>query len=219
MNSLTAAFANIATRAPMRVRVSAVVLAAGLSARMGDQAKMLLDLAGKPMIRRTVENVLASEPAETIVVTGHRAEEIEAALSGLAVRCVRNPLYAEGQPTSVVAGVRALTQPCDAVMIVLGDQPLVTAADFHKLIDAYQTMERHSILSPHHQGKRGNPVVFAARHIPSIASGGFNVGCRRLIETHAEEVCCAELGSDVFTTDCDTPEDYRRLKERLEASA
>ncbi len=103
------AFATLAP--PSALRISAIVLAAGLSSRMGEQPKMLLDIAGMPMIRRTLLNVLAFGPTETVVVTGHRAEDVEEAIDGWPVRCVRNPRYDEGQPTSVAAGVRALTAP------------------------------------------------------------------------------------------------------------
>ncbi len=97
---------------PARLRVSAVVLAAGLSARLGG-GKMLLDAGGMPLIRRTVENVLAFGPEETIVVTGHRAREVEGVLAGLPLHCVHNPHHTEGQPTSVASGVRALSAPCN----------------------------------------------------------------------------------------------------------
>ena len=200
-------------------RVSVVVLAAGMSTRMGEIPKLLLDVGGMPMIRRTVANVLAFAPVETVVVTGHRAAEIEAALSGLPVTFACNDAHAQGQPTSVAAGVRALGAYCHAVMVVLGDQPLVTGDDLRRLVAAYRQLDDASILVPHHDGKRGNPVVFTARHIPAVISGGLNVGCRHLIDTHGDDVARPEFDSDVFTIDCDTPEDYRQLVARLSGGA
>jgi molybdenum cofactor cytidylyltransferase len=196
--------------------VSAVVLAAGLSSRMGGPHKLLLDVGGEPMLRRVVRSVLALDPAEVVVVTGHRAEEVVAVLAGLPVRFVHNPAFAEGQPGSVVAGVRALTAFCHAVMIVLGDQPLLTPAALRGLIEAYRTVpDGRSILVPSHAGQRGNPVLFAARHIPEIQAGAMKVGCRRLIESHPEEVALIEMEDDAFTLDCDTPQDYALLQARL----
>jgi molybdenum cofactor cytidylyltransferase len=196
--------------------VSAVVLAAGLSSRMGGPHKLLLDVGGQPMLRRVVTAVLAVQPAEVVVVTGHRAADIRAALDGLPVRFADNPAFAEGQPGSVVAGVRALTAFCQAVMIVLGDQPLLTPAALTRLIAAYATApEGRSILVPSRGGTRGNPVLFAARHIPDIQAGGMKVGCRRLIETYPDQVALIEMEDEAFTQDCDTPEDYAALQARL----
>lgn len=207
----------IERRAPAddRLLLSVVVLAAGVSRRMDGRFKLLLDLGGEPMIRRTVRNVLASEPVETVVVTGHRADEVEAALAGLPVIFVRNPDHQQGQPTSVAAGVRTLAAFCQAVMIVLGDQPLVEPDDLRDLVETYRRIDQGSILVPHHGGKRGNPILFAARHIPFVVTGGLNVGCRHLIETHGDEVAKVEFDRDVFTLDCDTPDDYDRLVQRL----
>ncbi len=196
--------------------VSAVVLAAGLSSRMGGPHKLLLDIEGEPMLRRAVRTVLALDHAEVVVVTGYRAEDVTAALDGLPVRCVHNAAFAEGQPGSVVAGVRALTAVCDAVMIVLGDQPLLTPAALSRLIEAYATApEGKSILVPTSGGERGNPVLFAARHIPEIQGGTMKVGSRRLIESHPDQVALIEMADDAFTQDCDTPADYAMMQARL----
>jgi molybdenum cofactor cytidylyltransferase len=212
-----ASFASTAaSQAPPRPKVSAVVLAAGLSARMDGSAKMLLDVGGMPMIRRTVQNVLAFAPTETVIVTGHRAEDVANALADLPTPCIFNRDFAQGQPTSVAAGVRALTQACDAVMIMLGDQPLVTADHIARLASFYARLDHESILVPFYEGKRGNPILFASRHIPAVIGGGLNIGCRKLIETRASDVYRAEMESDVYALDCDTPKDYARLLHRLE---
>jgi molybdenum cofactor cytidylyltransferase len=87
-----------------------------------------------------------------------------------------------------------------------------------KLVDAYADGAGFSILIPLYRGLRGNPVLFAARHIPDVIEGGLNLGCRRLIETHEREVGRIEFDEDVFVFDCDTPEDYRRLLGRMEGA-
>jgi molybdenum cofactor cytidylyltransferase len=196
--------------------VSAVVLAAGLSSRMGGPHKLLLDVGGEPMLRRVVRSVLGVDPAEVVVVTGFRANDVVASLDGLPVRFVHNPAFIEGQPGSIVAGVRALTAMCEAVMIVLGDQPLLTPAALGRLIEAYRRApDRRSIFVPTSGGQRGNPVLFAARHIPEIQAGAMKVGSGRLIETYPCRVALIELADDAFVQDCDTAADYAALQARL----
>ncbi|MDQ0391016.1 nucleotidyltransferase family protein [Labrys monachus] len=198
--------------------VAIVLLAAGLSARMGGPSKLLLDVGGEPMIRRTARNALAMRPAEMVVVTGHRADEVAAALAGLPVRLVFNPDYAEGQQGSVVAGLRALRSTCDAVMVMLGDQPLVTPSHLASLIAHYRTLANGAILIPCHRGRRGNPVLFAAGHIAAVAGRAVDIGCRKLIERHPEAVVRLECEDPVFTQDCDTQEDYGRLLRAVRTS-
>jgi molybdenum cofactor cytidylyltransferase len=198
------------------VAVSAVVLAAGLSSRMDGSHKLLLDWGGEPILRRVVRTVLAVEPVEVVVVTGYRAPEIRVALDGLPVRFVHNAAFSEGQPSSVVTGMRALTEFCHAVMIVLGDQPLLSPVALGCLIEAYRTVPAgRSILVPARAGQRGNPVMLAARHIPEIQAGRMKLGCRRLIESYPDQVALIEMEDDAFVLDCDTPEDYAALQALL----
>ncbi len=195
---------------------SAVILAAGLSSRMEGRHKPLLDIGGQPMLRRVVTAVLGVAPAEVVVVTGYRAPEVTAVLDDLPVRFVHNSDFAQGQPGSVVTGVRALTAFCQVVMVVLGDQPFLTPTSLRSLLGAYRTAdEGKSILVPMRNGQRGNPVLFAARHIPEITAGLLNVGCRRLIDSHPELVARIEMDDDAFVQDCDTPADYAALQARF----
>ena len=196
------------------LRFSAVVLAAGSSTRMQGRHKLLLPLGDEPVIRRTVREVLAAGPVETVVVTGSRADEVSAALSGLPVKLAFNPRYEEGQRTSVAAGADALSAPADVTMICLGDMALLGAADYRELAAAHAARPHGSITVPRRGGIRGNPVVFS----PGIA-GGLNLGCRKLIDEHPEEVYAYAPAHERFFIDLDTPEDYARLLERLPATA
>jgi molybdenum cofactor cytidylyltransferase len=206
------------SEAEVPLRIAVVVLAAGLSERMGEP-KLLLDVGGEAMIRRTVRNVLAFEPVEVVVVTGHGAEAINAALEGLPVRLVHNANYAEGHHGSVGVGAVSVDRNVDAVIVMLGDQPLVTADDLHALVTAFARFGRDAIVIPRHAGQRGNPVTFGGRHIPALAGEAGLPGGRRLIEARPELAHFLDVDSDVFTLDCDTPEDYRRLVARIREAA
>jgi molybdenum cofactor cytidylyltransferase len=194
---------------------SAVVLAAGASARMTGRNKLLLPLGGEPVIRRTVRAVLGANPEEVVVVTGSGADAVTKALDGLGAKIRFNPRHAEGQMTSVAAGVAALESTCDAVMVCLGDMALLESADYAELAGAFAAQSRATILVPWRDGIRGNPVVFASSFIPEVLAGSRNLGCRKLIADHPEDVHAYEPDHDRFFVDLDTPEDYARLRERL----
>ena len=191
------------------VTVSAVLLAAGQSRRMGAANKLLLDFGGAPVVRRTAERILAAGVTELVAVLGHQGEAVAAALDGLPLRAVVNPDYAAGQMTSVRAGLAALAAPGDAVMVCLADQPLLTAADYRRMADAFADRGDKSILVPVHRGARGNPVVLAAAHLGGIAGRRANLGCRQLIDRNPDLVMTVEVPSDRFIRDIDTAADYR----------
>jgi molybdenum cofactor cytidylyltransferase len=197
--------------------VSAIVLAAGESRRMGGINKLMLAVEGEPLLRHTVKTLLASRLGEVVVVLGHQAEEARILLHELEVRTVVNSHYREGQMSSVHCGLETLTRPCDGVMICLVDQPLLTAQDIDVLIDAFGRRGA-SILVPTYEGRRGNPVVLAYAHRAEILGGGRNLGCKRLIESNPQLVSTVEMDVDHVVFDLDTPEDYARLQARLQAS-
>src|SRR5262245_22881887 len=116
--------------------ISAVVLAAGASTRMG-QPKLLLPLAGEPMIRRVVREVSAAGFDEVLVVLGHEHERMLSALEGLVVRHAVNLHYASGMGSSFRTAVEHLPDS-EAAMFVLADQPFVTRAEFRAVLDAYR---------------------------------------------------------------------------------
>lgn len=196
-------------------RFSAIVLAAGTASRMRGEHKMLLPVGDEPAVRRTVRNVLAAEPREVVVVSGFNGHAVGEAVRDLPVRLQANPRYEEGQMTSVAVGLAALTEPTDAVMVCLGDMVLVTPADYRDLVSAFATRVDKSIVVPRYNGQRGNPVLFAALHVPEIIAGEGNIDCRKLIADNPHKVFVYESTHDRFVSDMDTPEDYARIVDRL----
>lgn len=191
---------------PGAPRIAAVVLAAGASRRMGGRNKLIEPVGGRPMVRRVVEAALASPARPVIVVTGHEAEKVRAALAGLNVQCVHNALFAEGQSTSLKAGLVQVPAGADGAVILLGDMPLVTAEIVTRLIAAFNPTEGRTICVPVHAGRRGNPVVWARRHFPEMMALAGDTGARPLLAAHADEVCEVEVATDAIHRDFDTPE-------------
>lgn len=195
--------------------VSAVLLAAGLSQRMGERNKLALDIAGEPLLRRTARTLLGSSLDEVVVVLGHEAGSARSLLTGLPVRVVENPHYREGQMTSVHCGLQALHKDCRGVMICLSDQPLLQSSDIDRLVDAFLNECSKSVLVPTHQGQRGNPIVLDFSHRDAILSGDRNLGCKRLIAKNPELVWPLPMDNNHCVFDLDTPEDYARLNRRI----
>ena len=154
--------------------VSAILLAAGESRRMGVTNKLALAVDGEPLLRRAVKTLLASDLAEVVVVLGHAPQEAQSLLQGLEVRTVVNSDYRQGQMSSVHCGLEALQRPCDGVMICLADQALLTSRDIDALITAF-SRSSDSIIVPTYQGQRGNPVVLSYAHRTSRSSTGDSI--------------------------------------------
>ena len=190
--------------------IAAIVLAAGRSSRMGSN-KLLVDVGDKPMIRRSVEAVLASVARPVIVVTGHESEKVRSSLAGLIVTFIENPDYADGLSTSLRAGLAAVPKTANGAIICLGDMPLVAGPQIDKLISAFNPVEHRTIIVPVHGGERGNPVLWGRQHFAEMAALIGDRGARELIAANSDEVIEAAMRSDTVLADFDTPESLARL--------
>ncbi len=196
--------------APRAPRIAALVLAAGRSRRMGARNKLLAHVDGKPMVAHAARQAAASHAEPVIVVTGHEHEDVESALSGLAVQCVHNPDYAAGLSTSLHRGLGGVPAEADGVLVCLGDMPRVSAAVIDRLIAAFNPVEGRAICVPTWQGERGNPVLFARRFFPEMQDIAGDTGARHLIGEYPELVCEVAMdevdeGGGVLL-DVDTPD-------------
>ena len=196
------------------IRVSAILLAAGESRRMGAVNKLALPVGGRALVRRTAETLLQAGLEEVVAVVGHERDSVSALLRGLRLRIVHNDHYREGQMTSVYCGMDALDKDCDAVLVCLADLPLLTVEDLMRLIVAFADCPT-SVLVPSFQGARGNPILLAHAHREQILAGGRNLGCKRLMEKNPALVTALEMENDHTVFDLDTPDAYRQLQQRL----
>jgi molybdenum cofactor cytidylyltransferase len=203
--------------------VSAIVLAAGMSTRMG-QNKMLLNFRDKPLIVHAVDTLLASEIDEVIVVLGHEAEKVRDQLErsiGLAnkaapgkpVRLVQNSDYQNGLSTSVRTGVEAVSRQANGIMIYLADQPLLEPEDLNRIVAGFAAAKEinKSIVVPFFRGERGNPVILDASLRDSILGIVGDVGCKGVIKRYPEKVYAIEMENDHVVRDVDDVQAYKRL--------
>ena len=196
---------------PVSPRAVVLVLAAGLSSRMG-VPKMLADFQGQPLIRASVQNALSSSADEVIVVTGHRSDEVMAALAGLKLRFVHNPDFASGLSTSLRCGVQAIAGKADCVIVHLGDMPLVKGQVFDRLIAAFNPIEHRSVIVPTCKGAFGNPVLWGAEHFARLGGLDGDKGARNLIAEMKSGTIEIDAGSDSVLRDVDTPGDLEALR-------
>jgi molybdenum cofactor cytidylyltransferase len=187
--------------------VSAVVLAAGRSTRMG-APKLLLPVEGRAMVERVVAAAAESAAADTVVVVGSEAAAVSAALGGHPVRIVVNPDHEQGMSTSLRAGLSAVPPGYDAVLFVLGDQPFVTPAVIDRLIRRFAETGA-GIVRPLAGGGPAHPVLMASRYFPEIQALDGDVGAREILARHPEDVAYIELEDPRSTLDVDTPADYK----------
>lgn len=202
---------------PRLPRIAAIVLAAGLSSRMGSN-KLLAPVLGKPMVRHVVEAATASAAEKVIVVTGNAANEVRQAVSPLNPLFVENRDYSNGLSTSLKCGLAHVPEGCDGAIIMLGDMPGVSPALLDKMIAAFDPSEGRAICVATRHGRRGNPVLWAHRFFDEIMALEGDVGARRLIALNAELVCDVEAEDDAPLIDIDTPQMLTEYKARLSPS-
>src|SRR4051812_24600060 len=191
------------------MNVTALVLAAGTSSRMG-QPKQLLPFEGRSLVRRAAEAAVGSKTRQTIVVTGAANQHVDAELAGLAVMLVHNPDYADGMSTSLRAGLRSVRPDVDAVVVLLADQPYVDSAIIDGLIDLYEQTHAR-IVRPRYGGQPGNPVLWDQSLFDELMQQEGDQGGRALLQAYTSEIAWLDLPDAALQTDVDTPESYVSL--------
>src|SRR5215467_4881605 len=181
--------------------VSAVVLAGGMSRRMG-APKQLLRIEGKSLLEHTLANVRASAVHEIILVLGFAADEIEKEISPQGLKIALNEFYQQGMGTSLRTGLAAVDSQSTAALIILADQPFVQPATLDRLIEFHGSFTpktgkreaskresaRPQIVIPTYRGFRGNPVLLDRPVFPELRGLSGDAGCRAIFGDHTEGI-------------------------------
>jgi molybdenum cofactor cytidylyltransferase len=189
------------------LRLAAIVLAAGRSSRMGAN-KLLLEVGD----RRVIEHILLSlNHFETIVVVGHRPDDVKELVEAFGAKTVHNPDYDGGMTTSFQAGLSSLDPEVEAVFMVLSD----TFGFGHELLLEMKGVLMNDlealIVSPVHEGRRGHPVLFRKPLFDEFLGLGEGETMRDVVNRHESQHRYIEAGI-WCTVDLDTPEDYEQVK-------
>ena len=194
------------------MRISATVMAAGQSTRMDNTNKLLLIIDGNPMVKRVCESLLTTGFDPVVVVTGFEKNKVEAALNKLELQFTHNSHWADGMATSIFSGLVALPYNTDGNLIALGDMPFVSVETLEKLKNSFISHEGKHIIYPKHDGQQGNPVLFPEKYFDEIMSSTGDRGCKRVLRKYPDDAVPVPIDSNEVILDCDTNEDYLKLK-------
>ena len=200
-------------------KITAIMLAAGLSRRMLTGTKLLAPLGGAPLIRHSVKNLCKSNFDNIIVVTGYKANAVIDALDDLPVTIIKNPDYTDGQASSVKAGLKAIAKDSDDILIALGDMPLVSKALIDTLCTAHKDNPDadNSITLPCHAGQHRNPVIFGKAFFGLLATLVGDEGARQIISDHDKSITHIDWPDKTEFLDADTPDMLAAIRTHFEA--
>jgi len=191
--------------------ISAIILAAGQSRRMG-QPKMLLPWGNRTVIEHVVATFLNAEVEDILIVTGAEQERVEKSITGYSVRKIHNKGYAAGEMlSSLQCGLREMPEEAQAVLIGLGDQPQLQAESIHSICDAYRD-DASRLIVPSFQRRRGHPWLVARPLWDEILALQPPATPRDFLNHHAAEIRYVNLDTPAILADLDTPEDYMKSR-------
>ena len=191
--------------------ISAIILAAGQSRRMG-QPKMLLPWGKSSMIGHVITIFLRARVEDILVITGGSRELVEAATASYPIRSIYNDDYAQGEMlSSIQCGLRAMPEGVEATLIGLGDQPQVQERSVRLICEAYQA-EKSKLVVPSFQRRRGHPWLVARPLWEELLRMKPPESPRDFLGRHAGEIHYVEVGTPSILADLDTPEDYLRSR-------
>lgn len=201
----------------MTPNISAIILAAGKSQRMG-QPKMLLPWGDTTVLGQVTKTFSKNGIADVIIVTGGDREVVEAEVSRLAgelsVRAVYNPSFEQmGMMSSIQAGLASIPANCKAVLIGLGDQPQVEDKTLKNILSLYEK-KGAGIIVPSHENRRGHPVLLGVVHRLELLNFDSQSSLRDFINAHQNEIWYVETNASVLQ-DLDTPQDYQNYQGNL----
>ncbi len=199
----------------VRRPIGAIVLAAGLSTRMGEPKMLMPWTEKRSIIEHIIEQTLNSRLDHVTVVTGHLSKSVKRVIEPLGVDVVYNRGYKTGEMlSSIKAGLRAMPDNIAAAMIVLGDQPRIQPKVIYQVMMAYSE-GRGDLIAPSFEMRRGHPILIGRRYWPEILNLPRHGSLRDVLDTHNADITYVTVDTDSVLRDVDTRDDY--LQERWRA--
>jgi molybdenum cofactor cytidylyltransferase len=194
--------------------ISAILLAAGESKRMG-RPKQLLEWQGKPLLLHVLENLVRSNADEVILVLGYEADQIRNCLPELPIKIVVNPDHETGMASSLRQGLLSMDAGSEAFLVLLADQPCIGPDMIDRVIREFrQAHPRRGIVRPVYGGVPGHPVLIGVQYLQEALKLDGDEGARRILADHPADVLEIDVDQDGVLMDLDTPEEYRECLKR-----
>lgn len=187
--------------------VEAVVLAAGYSSRMKGKNKLMLEISGRPVIEHVIKNVLNSNIKTVAVIVGNHKEKLMPILQKYPIKIVENTNFSEGISSSIKQAAASLPHFTSAVMVFLGDMPLIRPQTINEILCQY-LKNSCLIAAPVYRGKRGHPVLFDKVLFPEMLKLSGDVGAGSILKAHYQDVCRVNVDDPGILLDVDRPEDF-----------
>jgi molybdenum cofactor cytidylyltransferase len=181
---------------------------------MGVENKLLLPLGDKTIVETTIENILAANIGQVIVVVGHESQKLKTLLEKYPLSIIENPDYEQGMTTSIKAGIRAAQENTEGYMICLSDMILIEPNEYQFLAKSFLEalkIDEKAIIQPIFQEKRGNPVIFSTFYKNAILETTDTEGCRSVVQAYKNSVKLVEMTTNHILQDIDFREDYENL--------
>ncbi len=193
------------------MKISGIILAAGLSTRMAGENKLLLPFRGRTVIEETLSNMCQSNISETVIVTGYQHEAIALTLEhmiGSTTRIIFNPDFAEGRSSSIKSGLTALDDTSGAALFMVGDKPTVSHQLINRALDQFQK-KQPAILYVETPNGRGHPILFSKKIFNELLTLTGDIVGDDLIENYKNET--ETIQDDQIQIDIDAINDYKQL--------
>lgn len=194
----------------MNEPVGAVILAAGLSSRMGQPKPLLPWKNGETLLSQVIKTAQRAGTVPLVVVTGHAAEQVTVIAQIHGAHTAHNTDYTKSELlSSLKVGLRALPDTCPAALVMLADQPLIEVETLQTLVTVWQA-ERPAAVAPTYRGQRGHPVLFSRELWQELLVLPDGSAPREVLVRHRDRVRLVPVETASVVTDLDTPEDYER---------
>ena len=198
--------------------LTVILLAAGLSKRMGTANKLRLPFGDKTILQTTLHNIIEANVGEILVIVGHERDLIESDLEFFKdkIKIVFNPHFESGMTSSIQAGIANSSKNTEGYMICLSDMPLLQPIDYQRISNFYLSLKEkkdshHPIVQPVFKGQRGNPVIFHPIYKKELLDLKNTEGGKPVVQAHKEKLYFINMPNDAILRDADTPEAYSEL--------